>query len=1002
MKKVIVPIFLAFSVLGYSQEKNDKDSLKSTNIQEVVVTALGIKRQAKSLTYSAQQIGGDDLTAVPTPNLLNAVNGKVSNVQINKTNGVGSSVRVVMRGNKSAANSSPLYVVDGIPLFNGGGKSPDISQYSTMPDAGDIMSSINPDDIESINFLKGASASALYGSAGGNGVVLITTKKGHAGRSSISYNTSLTMDRAYSLPKLQHSYLSYDPSVSGSTAGSSIYSWGAKGSSKDYLKDFLQTGTTWVNSLSFQSGNDKSSNYFSIGNTTNKGVVPMSSFDQYNVSFRNTSKFLDDKLTLDANFIGSMQNSVNRQTPGASFSPLVSLYWLPRGVDFGQYGPNNYSYQDDRRYLPGQNWWEVNNDGSFKGNPATQNPYWILNRNRVTTNNRNVYTAMSLSYQITPWLSARARGNYSWNTSQSQRDVSAYSDPTLLITVNKDINGNAMPGTNNGRLLKNTFENSSTYGDVLLIGNPKITDDISLDFTVGGSINTLRKTITGIDNSHLVNPNLFLESNMSWPLGSDGKPLPPADGNHNTYASTKQQTQSVFASASVGYKNFLYVDLTFRNDWDSTLSGTGTYAYDYESIGANAILSSIFKLPTAINFWKVRASYATVGLGLGANNTYSITSSPYNSNLDNGYILPSTGGYVPRDVMNGLLFPRPELNKTIEAGTELRMLQNRLSFDFTYYNSNSTNQLLPITISSNLGGIVSGSYTVNAGKIRNTGFESSLSYKVFNSGNFRWTTTLNGSSNKNKIVELFPAALDVPRDWALSLAGGGSYTKLVLGGSFGDLYGTKFQRDDQGHILVDANGVPLATKDKPQYLGNPNPKFMLGFGNEFSIGKLGFSFLIDGKFGGHVLSLTEKANDLYGVSKASADARDAGGVSIANAVYAPGTPQAGTAYTGKTDAKAYYSTVGGINNGAGIDEAYMYKATNIRLRQATVSYTFDVNSKYMKNATLSLVGSNLFFLYKKAPFDPEQVSGNTPGGVGVDSFGNPITRSIGLSLKANF
>ncbi|SKB65702.1 TonB-linked outer membrane protein, SusC/RagA family [Soonwooa buanensis] len=1000
MRKAVVPILFVFSLVANAQEKVS-DTTKTKDIEAVVVTALGVKRQAKSLTYSAQQIGGDELTAVKTPNLLNAINGKVSNVQINKTNGVGSSVRVIMRGNKSTANASPLYVIDGIPMFNGTGSAADISQFSTMPDGGDVMSSINPDDIESINFLKGASASALYGSAGGNGVVLITTKKGRAGQSSITYNTSITMDRAYSLPKLQHSYLSYDPAATGSTAGESHESWGAKGTSKDYLKDFLQTGATWVNSLSFQSGNEKSSNYFSIGNTTNKGVVPLTNFDQYNVSFRNSSKFLDDKLTLDASFLGSLQNSINRQTPGASFSPLVSLYWLPRGVDFDQYGPNNYTYPDASRLLTGQNWWEIGDDGKFKGNPATQNPYWILNRNKVTTNNRNVYTSVSLSYQINPWLSARARGNYNWNTSKSQRNIYAYSDPTLLITANKDAEGNVMPGTNNGRLLKDTFENSSTYGDVLLIGNPKITEDISLDFTIGGSINTLRKTKTRLDNSHLVNPNLFLESNLSWPVDDNGKPLPPADGNHNSYSSTKQQTQSFFASTSVGFKNLLYVDVTFRNDWDSTLSGTGSYSYDYESIGVNTILSSVFKLPEAINFWKLRGSYATVGLGLQPNNTYSMTSSPFNYGLDNGFIIATTAGNVPKETWNGILSPKPELNKTLEVGTELRMLKNRLSFDFTYYNSNTTNQLLPIELTGNFGGIVSGFYTINAGKIRNTGFESSLSYKVFKSEKFGWTTTLNASANTNKIIELFPSELGVPSDWKMSLAGGGSYTKLVLGGSFGDIYGTQFQRDDQGRILVDENGKPTRTKDV-HYLGNPNPKFMIGFANEFNIGKLGISFLVDGKFGGHVLSLTERANDLYGVSQASADARDAGGVRIPNAVYAPGTANPSSAYTGLTDAKTYYQAVGGVLPNTGIDEAYIYKATNIRLRQASVSYTFDVNSKYMKNATVSLVGSNLFFLYKKAPFDPEQVSGNTPGGVGVDSFGNPITRSLGLSLKANF
>ncbi|MBT2621701.1 MULTISPECIES: SusC/RagA family TonB-linked outer membrane protein [Chryseobacterium] len=986
MRKTAIPVLLAFSVFGYAQEAKPADTTKTADIEEVVVTSLGIKKQARSLTYSSQQIGGDELTAVKTPNLLNSINGKVSNVQINRTNGVGSSVRVVMRGNKSVSNSQPLYVIDGIPIINDAGKAPEISQYSSMPDAGDVLSSINPDDIESMNFLKGASASALYGSAGGNGAILITTKKGKAGRSSISYSSSFSVERAYSLPKLQHSYLSYDPSVANDTPGASVQSWGAKGSSKDYLKDFLQNGTTWVNSLSFQSGNEKSTNYFSLGNTTNKGVVPLSYFDQYNVSFRNSSKFLDDKLTLDANFIGSIQNSENRQSPGVSFSPLTSLYWLPRGVDFDQYGGDNYSYIDKNRLLPAQNWWEVKPDGSFKGNPATQNPYWILNRDKVTVSNKNTYSAVALSYQINPWLTARVRGNYSWSISDSQRGISAYSDPALLVN-----------GTN-GRLLRNTYENSSTYGDVLLVGSPKLSEDISLDFTVGGSINTTRNKVTQIDNASLVTPNLFALNNLLWP-GNRA----PGDGYHYIYYNLKKQVQSFFASASVGYKNMLYLDMTFRNDWDSTLALTGRKGFDYESIGANAILSSVFKLPEVINFWKLRASYATVGLGLPPNisNAMLEYNKGYSFGVDAGTIVYPKSSFVT-DPRYKDLFPKPELNKTFEAGTELRILRNRLNFDFTYYDSNATNQLLETLISSNLGGIPTGSYYINAGKIQNTGFESSLSYKIFNTGKFDWTTTLNGSVNKNKIVELFPSSLNIPQDQLFSLTGGGNYTKMKLGGSFGDIYGIKYQRDDQGRILVDKDGIPLATTGSLGYLGNPNPKFILGFNNNFNIGKLGISFLVDGKFGGQVLSLTEKANDVYGVSQASANARDAGGVSIPNSVYAPGTPNAGQIYTGKTDPKAYYKAIGGIENNTGIDEAYMYSATTVRLRQASVSYTFDVNSKYMRSATVSLVGTNLFFFYKKAPFDPEQVSGNTPGGVGVDSFGLPITRSIGLSLKANF
>ena len=965
MKKVVLPVLLAISVSGFGQTNQEVDTTKTTTIQEVVVTSLGIKREARSLTYSSQQIGGDDLTEVKTPNLLNSINGKVSNVQVNKTNGVGSSVRVVMRGDKSTRNSQPLYVIDGIPIINNT-KGPNVDFFNGMPDTGDVLSSINPEDIESVNFLKGASAAALYGSAGGNGAILIVTKKGKAGRSKLSYSTSLTLDQVYDLPELQNSYLQtipYDP-ANGQTG--SQQSWGAKGNSKDYLKDFFQTGQTWVNNVSFQSGNEKSNNFFSIGNTTNKGTIPTSVFDQYNINFRNSSKFLDDKLTLDANFMGSLQNSKNRLSPGSYFSPLVHMYWLPRGIDMDQFSGANYSYENKDRLLPAQNWWAIKEDGSFS--VESQNPYWILRKNPVTTKNKNLYGALTLSYQLNPWLSARLRGNYSNTTSNTERHVAVYSLPVLL------------GGNNNGKFFQDLVESNAAYGDALLIGNPRITDDVTLDFTVGGSINSQRYTSSSIENNLMVIPNLFTPNNLQWP-GQNG------NGVNYQYYSTKRETQSFFASANVGYKNFLYLDLTFRNDWDSTLAGSGSTSFDYESVGANAILSQIFTLPEAINFWKIRASYAKVGNGLYAN---LLAPNIYRYQVNAGTVVTPSSSPVTNPEFSEL-FARPEQNDTFEVGTEMRFFKNRLLFDFTYYNSVASNQLLQsVEISSNLG-FGTGRFDINAGKIQNRGFESSLTYKVLTGDKLGWTTTLNASANSNKIKELFPSSLQMPVDKTFILAGG-NYNRLKVGGSFGDIYGSVFKRDTQGRVIVDADGVPLRDEDQNQYLGNPNPKFIIGLNNSFYFGKVGVNFLIDGKFGGKVLGYTQAKNDQYGVSKVTADARDAGGVQINNAVY-----EDGTAYSGLTDATKYYTRIS-----SSIDEPYMYKGTAVRLRQAAVSYTFDVKSKYMENATLSLIGSNLFFFYKDAPFDPEQVSGVNPGGVGIDMFGMPITRSIGLSLKANF
>ncbi|MDR6921099.1 SusC/RagA family TonB-linked outer membrane protein [Chryseobacterium sp. 2987] len=965
MRKTVIPVLLAISLSAHAQETKKADTAKTTKIEEVVVTSLGIKRQARSLTYSSQQIGGDELTEVKTPNLLNSINGKVSNVQINKTNGgVGGSVRVVMRGDKSTRNSQPLYVIDGIPIINGVG-GPNVDFYASMPDVGDILSTINPEDIESINFLKGASASALYGSQGSNGAVLITTKKGKAGRSNITYSTSLTMDNVYALPELQNSYLQTIPYNPSAGATGSLQSWGAKGESKDYTKDFFRTGMTWINSLSFQSGNEKSTNLFSFGNTTNKGVIPTSSFDQYNLNFRNSSKFFDDKLTLDVNVMASMQNTKNRLTPGSYFSPLTNLYWLPRGINFDNFSGDNYTYFNQERYLPAQNWWAVAPDGSFS--VESQNPYWILNRNAVTTKNKNFYGSAALSYAINPWLTAKIRGNYSYFDSDTQRNVAVFSLPVIL------------GGNNNGKIYKNLYDNRSTYGDVLLSGNPHIGDNFTLDFTVGASISDKRASVTSIENNLLVVPNQFTLNNLQW-TGQNG------NGQNYTITGTRRQDQSVFASANIGFKNKLYLDLTFRNDWSSTLAGLGNVSFDYESVGVNAILSDIVKLPDLFSFWKVRGSYAIVGNALDP--TFTMPQLIFNA----GNIVGTYSAYpVVREGYESL-FPRPEENKTFEVGTDIRLFKNRARLDFTYYNSNNSHQYLQgIEASSDLSVTFGGKLDINAGKIRNTGFESSLAVDIFKRERFSWTSTLNISANRNKIVELFPSQYFNDSDEKLFTLLGGGYNKLKLGGSFGDIYGKTFKRDGEGRIIVSDHGVPLFDTGAVDYLGNPNPKFMLGLNNSFSIGKLNIDFLIDGRFGGKVLGYTQMMNDRYGVSKVTADARDNGGVTINNAV-----TENGQAYTGKTDAKEYYEAV------SNVEEAYMYSGTAIRLRQASISYTFNLKSGFLQNATVGVTGSNLFFLYKKAPFDPEQVSGVNPGGVGVDMFGMPITRSLGVSLKATF
>lgn len=928
----------------------------NAELSNVVVTALGITRQARTLTYSTQTVKGEDLTAVKTPNLINSLNGKVAGVQINRTSGgVGGAVRITMRGDKSTRNSQPLFVIDGLPVVNPtGGVKVDI--YATMPDNGDILSTLNPDDIESINFLKGASAAALYGSAGSNGVVLVTTRKGRSGISKVDYSGSVTFDKAYVLPDLQYSYLQ-TTAPTATTAGSRE-SWGAKGGSADPVKDFYRTGTTFINNVSFTSGSEKASNLFSYSNTSNKGIVPTSQFDQHNVNYRNSSKLLDNRLTLDANFMGSLQKVKNRIVPGTYFNPLTGLYLFPRGLNFADYA-SNYEYFSPSRYLNAQNWWNLHLDKGFTGTDEQQNPYWILNRNAITTNNKNAYVSASLNYKLNNWLSVQGRGNYNYYYSDAERDIYA----TTLSVIS---------GTN-GKVYNNKIDSRTLYSDLLLIGSKDLSKELSFTFTAGASIQDIKRVNTTLENAFLSYPNIFAQSNLIFPGTND-------NGRHYKIENHRIQTQSVFASVQLGYQNKLFLDLTDRQEWSSTLTFTPKQTYNYYSVGGNAVLSDLLKMPAAVNFAKLRASYATVGNGIEDNRTNP------QPNIDAGTYVSPDGAPVKA----GGLYLRPELNKSVEVGTEWRFLKNTLTLDVTWYKSNITHQFFKDV--SIIGGVAAGTKgDISAGNIQNAGIELVLGYKVLTQKFFTWNTGLNFTRNKNTIKQLFPSEVSVDPNVKYTLDGG-ALNYLRQGGSFGDIYGNTYKRNAAGQIVVDANGAPQRDESN-LYLGNPNPRWIMGWSNNFSYHKFTLNVLVDGKFGGKVLSLSEPYYDAMGVSKRSAEARDAGGVRVENAVNG-----AGTSWKEVTTAQNYYTAISGGGKNV-IHEAYMYSATAVRLREVTLTYKTALSGKVFKDLTVGVIGSNLFFFKKSAPFDPEQVSGVYPGGVGIDVFGLPAYRSIGVSVK---
>lgn len=963
-------ITVTISAVGYNSQTVEVSANQSfiqvslaadlKKLDPVVVTALGISKKSRTLSYSTQAVQNSELTTVKNTNVINSLSGKVAGLQVSRTSGgAGGSVKVVLRGNKSTTSSDPLYVIDGMPVVNVVG-GPDAGLYNSAPDPGDIMSTINPDDIESINVLKGASATALYGSRGGNGVILITTKKGKAGTSKIDFSSNITFDNAAILPKQQFGY-GQSTAATTSTTGSED-SWGAKGATmpgSNYLKDFYNTGVTFINSIGFSAGNEKSSNYFSYSNTDNKGILPTSKFQQHTVNYRLNSKFLNDKLIFDANVNASFQKAHNRLTPGIYYNPLPGLYLFPRGLDFNAY--KNYEYFSQSRYLYAQNWWNINydkdqaNGGGWGGQDYQQNPYWVLNRNPIENKNQNIYASASLKYLLSSWLTLQARGNYNMLSADNERKVYATTQSTLARS--------------NGAYSINKFKSTNLYGDLILLGDKAINKDLSFNFTLGTSIEDNRKNTTSINGTPTV-ANVFIESALDRSNISITNSLP------------RRQIQSLFGSVQFGYRNMLFLELSDRNDWSSTLAGSASEknGFNYYSAGLSAVVSDMVKMPEAIDFAKLRVSYATVGHDV---TEYAQTSTIPQYTFNGGMTVPPNS--------YAYLGVKPERNNTIEIGAQMSLLKNRLSLDLTWYKSNSKDQFFQaIDLQT-----INTKTDINAGNIENKGIEASISFRAVKTKSFTWTTALNFARNTNKIVELFDPNIvrNVNPSTTYGLTGGAGYSKLRLGGSFGDLYGRTIQTDAQGRMVVDnTTHLPVFVDS---LFGNSTPKFLLGWSNTFTYNRFTLSALVDGKFGGQAFSITEGYMDQMGVSERTGNARDNGGtVAINNAV-----TTTGQSWSGTVGASDYYKAIGG-KTPAG--SQYVYDATTVRLRELSISYQIPVKSKVVRDFRFGVVANNLIYFVRKAPFDPEQVAGVTAGSAGIDAFGLPATRSIGFNLKCSF
>lgn len=941
---------IVVSYVGYGTQSvtvGDENSIQivlnaaqENALTEVVVTSLGIKKTRKSITYAAQELKGEEFTRVKDANIINTVAGKIAGVAVTRSSGgTGGSTKVTIRGNSSVSNNQPLYVIDGIPLYNGTSGQPNNAFGDTQGgnrDGGDVVSLINPDDYEGMTVLKGAAASVLYGSQGANGVVLLSTKKAKQGKSQLKASSVTTFESAAYLPKFQTDYIA----VAGGDE-----SWGAKQKTKDHVKGFFETGSTQISSLNFTTASDVASTSLSYANTTGQGIIPGNGLKQNNFGFRQSGK-LFEKLNVAANANYTTRTVNNRPVNGYYFNPLTGVYLMPRGNDFNEYR-NNFEVFSPERNMFVQNWM-TNRD-------IMQNPFWAINRNQSEDTNNFFNGNIALDYQATDWLKIAARYSYNRIESGFTKEIFASTQGTLSHI--------------NGRYIDINNLSTQRYGDLIATINKNFSDDFSFNANIGTSINnTMANKRTTLDSGiggGLQIANWFTLGNFV----NNALNLQTVDA--------RREVQSVFAATTFGYKEMLFLDVAARNDWSSTLVNTDKKGFFYPSVGVTAILSEMVKMPEFVNYGKVRATYAQVG-----NDIFPYVTSP-------AYTYTVEGRKQPTVAPQPGTSLRPELKSEVEIGTEWRLFGNRLNFEVSYYNSKTKDQYLQILapLTNPLGVTF---YGINAGSISNKGIEAVVNGKIVNGEKFSWDATVNFSKNKN-VVEEIPAELG--GTVVLTEAGVNNYRYVLKQGRpFGVIEGVNIKRDDQGRVLLNADGT--IQKTGFEEVGNSNPDFMLGFSNSFKFGSFFANVLIDGRFGGNVMSLTEATNDEFGVSKATGDARNNGGVTI-NAVYPNGTP-----FVGKYDAQKYYNQVAGR---AGATGEYVYDATNVSLREVSIGYTFNTAKlPFLQSASLSIIARNLAFIYKDAPFDPNISLSTGEGLQGIDVYGMPSTRSIGLNLNVTF
>lgn len=962
---------LQFVCLGYTTVELPLGTRRVFNVtmqddaqllEGTVVTALGIKRSEKALSYNVQKVDSDELLANKDANFVNSLNGKVAGLVINSSSsGVGGASKVVMRGEKSISKSSnALYVIDGVPMYT---SAKDAGTGFDSKGATDPIADINPEDIESMTVLTGAAAAALYGSSAANGAIVVTTKKGVEGKTSLTITSNTEIFNPFILPSFQNRYGTGDLN---SSEGSIVRSWGNKLNTSNYMgynprSDYFQTGVTGTESVSFSTGNSKNQTYLSAAAVNSKGIVPNNGYNRYNFNFRNTTKFLNDKMTLDVAVGYIMQNDRNLTNQGTYNNPVVGAYIFPRGNDWNDV--SMFERWDSSRKIYSQ-YWPVGDAGM-----TMQNPYWINYRN-LRQNKKNRYNlSAGLYYDITDWMTLSGRVKV--DNSENKFIEKFYATTNTQLTEY----------SHNGLYGQEESQDKQFYADVLLDIN-KTWNNWSIHANVGASISDMRSdafSLRGpiadgeVDPSESKNiPNVFNVFAISQ------------SKSVKKQAGWREQTQAVYASAEIGFKNAYYLTLTGRNDWPSQLAGprSNQKGFFYPSVGASVVLSEIIpNMPKQLEYLKVRSSWASVGVPFGR-----WIANPMHEWPDKGNSWNTQTAYPVENL-------KPERTNSWEVGITARFL-NWFSLDASYYNTHTKNQTIYPEISTGSG---YSEIPIQSGDVQNQGVELSLGfYKTW--GIFGWNSSYTFSTNKNKIVSLVKDVMNPVTGEPLNISamevGGLGNARFILkeGGSLGDLYSRQdFVRDSNGKIYVNAEGnvATEVIKDLDSYikLGSVLPKANMAWRNDFKVQNFNFGFMLTARLGGVVYSRTQAMLDYYGVSEASASARDNGGVYING--------------SDLIDANKWYTAIG---SGDAVPQYYTYSATNVRLQEASIGYTFPKKMLGgLFDLTLQVVGRNLWMIYNKAPYDPETVASATSNFYsGLDYFMMPNTRNFGFNVRIKF